>query len=83
MVPRRGVQNPHNSNTLGKSGTQASIGMGPMFSLILSHQRNRHVFVGACSALHTTVTMIAVQTPDVPDTIKDSREAPIGQEGLP
>lgn len=57
--------------------------MEPMFALILSHQRNRHVFVGACSALCTTVTMLAVQMPDVPDAFKDSREAPIGQEGLP
>ena len=77
------MQNPHNFNRLGKSGTQEAIGMEPMFALILSHHRNRHVFVGACSALYTTVTMIAVQMPDVPDAVKDGREAPIGQEGLP
>ena len=77
------MQNPHNSNRLGKSGTQEVIGMEPMFALILSHQRNRHVFVGACSALYTTVTMIAVQMLGIPDAVKDSREAPIGQEGLP
>lgn len=57
--------------------------MEPMFALILSHQQNRHVFVGACSTLYTTVTMIGEQMPDVPDAFKDSREAPIGQEGLP
>ena len=44
--------------------------MEPMFALILSHQRNRHVFVDACSAIQTTVTMMAVQMPDIPDPSK-------------
>jgi hypothetical protein len=51
MVPRRGVQNPHNSKGLGKSGTLKCIALEPMFNLILSHHRNLHVFVGARSAL--------------------------------